>query len=198
VAPQRFDQAIAAIDRANAEDPNLIDVDGRLVPKELAHARMVTDWVRRLDPDADEAQLLAARAHHLRRWEVPRSSHPEGRAGYLRWRAERKRAHAEAVAEILGDVGYEPELIERVRGIVTKRGLGTDPAVQTHEDALCLVFLQTQLSDVAPALGRDKTVSVLAKTLVKMSARGRAAAEGLDLNDEGRGLLADAGAVAGG
>ena len=43
------------------------------------------------DPAATEAQVLAARAHHLRRWVVPRTSYPEGRAGYLRWRTDQKR-----------------------------------------------------------------------------------------------------------
>ena len=64
----RFARAVAAIDDANADDPNTITVDGVERPKELAHAEMMTDWVRRLDPDASNAQLLAARAHHLRRW----------------------------------------------------------------------------------------------------------------------------------
>ena len=49
-------------------------------PKEQAHAEMMSEWVARLDPDADEAQLLAARAHHLRRWAIPRAELPR-RAG---------------------------------------------------------------------------------------------------------------------
>ena len=77
----RFAAAIAAIDQANADDPNRLVVDGVARPKEQAHAEMMTAWVRRLDPDADEAQLLAARAHHLRRWTLPRTDYPDGRAG---------------------------------------------------------------------------------------------------------------------
>ena len=37
------------------------EVRGERRPKELAHAVLMTEWVQALDPDADEAQLLAAR-----------------------------------------------------------------------------------------------------------------------------------------
>ncbi len=185
----RFDRAIAAIDAANADDPNTLVIDGVVRPKEQAHAEMMTAWVRRLDPDADEAQLLAARAHHLRRWSLPRSDYPEGRSGYLRWRTQLKARHAEEVSAILAGCGYRPEVIERVQRIIRKQDLRTDPATQTHEDALCLVFLETQLADVGGQLGEDKTVDVLRKTLVKMSEQGRQEAAGLTLEPAPRLLL---------
>jgi hypothetical protein len=188
-APGRLDAAMAAIDAANADDPDTIVVDGQVRPKEQAHAEMVTDWVRRLDPDATDAQLLAARAHHLRRWSIPRSSYPDGRAGYLRWRTALKKQHAAEVAEILEREGYEPEVVERVQQIVRKDGLGHDAAVQTHEDALCLVFLQTQLLDLAADQGDDKTVDIVRKTTAKMSESGIAAAAALDLAPEAHALV---------
>lgn len=188
----RLDAAFAAIDAANAGDPNTIEIDGTAQPKELAHARLMTEWVRQLDPAATDAQLLAARAHHLRRWTVPRESYPEGRAGYLRWRTDQKRRHAEEVAVILEDVGYETEVIQRVQAIVRKEGLARDPAVQTHEDALCLVFLQTQLAETAAGLGHDKAVDVLRKTARKMSPRGLVEAAALPYDDASRRLLEEA------
>ena len=166
---ERFDRAIAEIDLANADDPVTLVVDGVERPKELAHAELMTETVLELDPAADELQLLAARAHHLRRWTVPRSSYPEGRAGYLRWRTGLKKQHAADVGEILDRCGYSGDEIERVQRIVRKEGLGTDAAVQTHEDALCLVFLRTQFGDLADQLGDDKIVEVVAKTMAKMS-----------------------------
>lgn len=188
----RFVAAIAAIDAANADDPNVLVVDGVARPKEQAHAEAMTAWVARLDPDADDAQLLAARAHHLRRWVVPRSDYPEGRAGYLRWRADQKRRHAAEVGEILRSCGYDEATVERVGAIVRKEGLGSDPAVQVHEDALCLVFLETQAEAVAADLGEDKAVAVLVKTLPKMSERGRAQALALDLPADVRALVEQA------
>jgi hypothetical protein len=182
MASSRLDEAIAAIDAANALDPNVLVVDGVDRPKEQAHAEMMTAWVRHLDPDADEAQLLAARAHHLRRWTVPRAEYPDGRAGYLRWRTALKAQHADEVGVILGGCGYEPEVVERVRRIIRKQDLRTDPAAQTHEDALCLTFLQTQFDDLAAKLGDDHTVEVLRKTLAKMSDQGRTEALALALS----------------
>ncbi len=186
---ERYRRAVAAIDAANAEDPNRITWRGEQHVKELLHAEMMTEWVLTLDPDADELQLIAARAHHLRRWLRPRSDYPEGRAGYLRWRAAAKRFHADEVAALLSEVGYTDDEIARVGAIVRKEGLGSDPAVQTHEDALCLVFLATQLDDVAGRLGEDETVSVLAKTIPKLSPRGLEAATQLPLDGWGRELL---------
>ncbi|MFP5256122.1 MAG: DUF4202 domain-containing protein [Acidimicrobiia bacterium] len=189
---ERFDAAIVAIDAANADDPISIEVRGARRPKELAHAELMTEWVRRLDPHADEVQLLAARAHHLRRWSLPRSSYPAGRAGYLRWRTALRKQHGAEVAAILEAVGYEPEVVERVQAIVEKRGLGSDPAVQVHEDALCLVFLETQLADTVDRLGEGKVVDVVRKTAAKMSPAGLARVADLPLRPQDRALIEQA------
>jgi hypothetical protein len=185
----RLAAALAAIDAANADDPNRIVVDGLERPKEQAHAELMTDWVRRLDPDCSEEQILAARAHHLRRWSVARDSYPEGRSGYLRWRTALKQQHADEVAAILRDVGYDDAAISRVQQIVRKQGLGRDPAVQVHEDALCLVFLETQFDELIERLGDDKTIDVLRKTAKKMSPAGLQAAQGLHYSPPAAALL---------
>jgi hypothetical protein len=186
---ERFERAIAAIDAANTGDPNTVVARGVLRPKEQAHAELMTEWVQWLDPDATEEQLLAARAHHLRRWSVPRDSYPEGRKGYLRWRRDLQRKEADEVAGILIDAGYDTTSAARVQSIIRKEQLATDPAVQVHEDALCLVFLETQAEDFATEYGEQRTVDVLAKTAKKMSAQGIAAASALDLPSGVRALL---------
>jgi hypothetical protein len=190
----RFRAAVAAIDAANADDPVTIVVDGQERPKELVHAEVVERWVRTLDPQADELQLLAARAHHLRRWVVPRSDYPEGRAGYLRWRTDHKKRQAAEVAELLARCGYDEAEQERVGAIVAKRGLGTDPQVQTHEDALCLAFLELQFDPVAEQLGDERTIDVLRKTMRKMSPAALDAAGTLHLSPHAAELLAAAAA----
>ena len=188
----RFAAAVAAIDAANAEDPVQLEVDGARRAKELVHADVVERWVRALDPEADELQLLAARAHHLRRWVVPRTDYPEGRAGYLRWRRDHKERQAAEAGAILAEHGYRPDEVERVGAIIAKRGLGTDPAVQVHEDALCLTFLELQADPVAAQLGAERTVEVLRKTLVKMSPAAIEAAGRLALSPDAAALLAAA------
>jgi hypothetical protein len=186
----RLAVALAAVDAANADDPHTIVVGGVARPKELTHAEMMTRWVRRLSPGCSDEQLIAARAHHLRRWAIPRDAYPRDRAGYLRWRTAQQRQHADDVASIMRDAGYADESVERVQAIVRKRGLGRDPEVQVHEDALCLVFLETQFDELAESLGDEaRMVEILRKTAAKMSPDGLAAARTLPLSAEGAALL---------
>jgi hypothetical protein len=187
--PARLAAASDAIDAANAADPNEITIAGQTGPKELLHGRRAADWVRRLDPRADDAQLLAARAHHFRRWTHPRGDFPDGRGGYLRWRTAAKKAHAAEVGELLRSVGYGEDTVDRVGAIIRKEALSSDPAVQTHEDALCLVFLESQFDELSDQLGDDHMVGVLVKTLGKMSPAGIDAASTIPLSDRGARLL---------
>jgi ketosteroid isomerase-like protein len=176
-----FDGAIAAIDAANADDPNRVTVREITGPKEVVHAVLVTEWVQRLQPNANDALLLAARAHHLRRWTVPRTTQPPGRAGYLRWRKGLYAKQATELGEILRETGCDDETITRAQQLVRKEGLGTDPDAQVLEDALCLVFLEAQLADVAARLEPDTLARVLVRTANKMSDVGRGAIAELPL-----------------
>ena len=185
----RRDDAIAAVDAANADDPNTIEVRGEVRPKEQAHAELMTEWLTRLDPDATDAQHLAARAHHLRRWSLPRSDYPEGRAGYLRWRTALKKQHAAEVATILERVGYDAATIDRTQRIIRKEGLGTDPQVQTHEDALCLVFLETQLAELVDDQGDERMIAIIQKTAAKMSPGALGLVADLPMRDSDRALI---------
>lgn len=188
----RFLAAIARFDDANAADPNREIVDGIAEPRELRYARRLTDWVLRLAPDASEPLRLAARCQHLRRWERPRESYPPDRAGYLRWRQELKQFHARLAGEILTSVDYGAETVARVRSLNLKENLGHDPEVQVLEDALCLVFLEYQLADLATRTEDEKVVNALRKSWAKMSPAGRAAAADVPLGERERMLLARA------
>ena len=100
-----------------------------------------------------------------------------------------KKQHAEEVGEIVRSEGYGQDVVELVQHIVRKDGLKSDPMVQTHEDALCLVFLETQLLELARDQGDDKSVDIIRKTVVKMSERGIEAALALDLPPEAVALI---------
>jgi hypothetical protein len=176
----RFEEALRRFDTANSADPHHELVDGVAHPRELLYARRLTDWVLRLRPDASEALRLAARCQHLRRWESPRDRYPLDRAGYLRWRAELKKFHAEQSGAILREVGYDEELVRRVQALNLKKDLGKDPDCQVLEDALCLVFLQYQFADLAAKTDDEKMINALKKSWAKMSDQARA--EALKLN----------------
>lgn len=188
--------AFAAIDAANAEDPNEIVVRGERRPKELAHAELVSEWIEKLAPAPSDALRLAARAHHIRRWTSPRSDYPEGRAGYHRWRRELQGFHADEVGRILADAGWGTDTVARVQVLVKKQGLGRDAEVQALEDALCLVFLELQFHDLAARLDEEKLLDVTRRTLAKMSPRAIELARGLPL-DAGDLALIERAAAAG-
>ena len=180
---ERLRKALAAIDAANAADPHTILVRGARRPKERAHAELVSAWIEKLAPNASEALQLAGRAHHLRRWAIPRADYPEGREGYLRWRRALHDFHAEQTSAILSEHGYDAATIRRVSDLLHKRGLARgDAEVQVLEDALCLVFLETQYREIAERLAEDKLLDVTAKTLRKMSERAKALALELPLD----------------
>ena len=187
-----FEKAISAIDAANAVDPTLVPTPDGPRPKELVHAELMTAWVRRLRPAASEALLLAARAQHIRRWESPRSSFPEGRTCYLRWRTQLYRFHADTAAALLREAGYGEDVAGRVGALIRKELLGRDPDAQAIEDALCLVFLELQLGDVAGKMDREKLITVLRKTWTKMSPDARGLALELALPEAERELVAAA------
>ena len=188
----RYQETIAAFDALNGQDPHTVEVDEQPMPKELHDALAMTRWVEALYPKASEAVHLAARCQHLCRWEVPRSSYPEGRVSYLKWRADLKKRHAEQSAELLLGRGYGSEMIDAVAAINLKRGLKSNPDVQQIEDALCLVFLEKQLEGYLVKWEDDKIIRILKKTWGKMSERAHEAALNLQMSDHARSLVEQA------
>ena len=186
------DHAFAVIDAANALDPNRLEWDGAPQPLALVQGQRATHWLLILDPAADAAPRLAARAHHVRRWTIPRQDYPAGRAGYLRWRRALRDIHRETVAELLAPLGVAPAVIAKVQGLVSKEGLGTDPAMQLVEDAVCLTFLETQFEGLADRLDHDRLVNAVRKTVLKMSPAAIELVAAVHLSPAARGALDDA------
>lgn len=185
-----LERALAAFDALNAEDP-VTDLDGAAArPRLLLQAERLARWVERLEPDASEALRLAAHCQHLERWKIPRSDYPEGRVGYLQWRTQLGRFHAQRAAEVLRELGYEGATISAVERILTKQNLRSNPDSQTMEDALCLVFLEFEFDAFLDKYPDEaKAVEILQKTWKKMSERGHAEALGLPLSERGKTLV---------
>lgn len=170
----RFHSAIAAFDAVHEADPN-----GRA----LLEAERLSACVSRLEPNASLALRLAARCQHIERWKVPRSDFPAGRVGYLQWRTQLARFHADRAADILTRVGFDQETVQAVRRINLKQNLRSSADTQTMEDALCLVFLEHEFDDFLEKYpDEDKAVDILQKTWRKMSERGQRAALSLPLS----------------
>jgi hypothetical protein len=178
----RLETAFARFDAANREDPNQEIVDGVAQPKEWVYGRRMSLWLDRLVPDASEPLRLAVRGQHLRRWTIPRDRYPMDGAGYKRWRATLSRFHADEAGAILREVGYGDDEIARVKALIRKERLETDPDAQALEDAACLVFLESGFADFARKHPREKVIDILRKTWVKMSPRAQAEALKLPLS----------------
>jgi len=185
----RFETAISRFDELNSKDPNKIIVNGDWMPKELHDAIAMSRWIDTLYPNASEAVRLAARCQHICRWEKPRSNYPEGRSAYLQWRNDLKKFHADLSEKILKALGYDNATIETVRTLNLKNGLHKNPEVQSIEDALCLVFLETQLESYISKWPEDKTVEILRKTWAKMSQTARDAALKLEFSQKAAKLI---------
>ena len=185
----KFNEAIQAFDEANRQDPNMEWVDGKPCPKEWWYAQEVTRWVRKLKPDASEALLLAARCQHIERWKIPRESYPMDRLGYLSWRKALAKFHASRAGEILKRLGSSENIIQRVQELNLKQDIRRDPETQTLEDALCLVFLESQFREFSRKAGGDKTLGIIRKTWKKMSPQAHEVALQLDLDGASRTLI---------
>ena len=123
---------------------------------------------------------------------MPRASYPEGRAGYLRWRRDQKDRHAVEVVPLLAGAGYGEAVINRVQILLRRVRLDPATGTQAIEDAACLAFLETQVSDVAARLERDQMVDVLRRTARKMSPAALALVGEIPLDADALSLLADA------
>ena len=185
---ERFQAAIRRFDGENALDPN--QDGGR--PRELVYAERLTDWVRRLQPNASEALLLAARCQHICRWQSPREKYPMSRPGYLKWRADLKIFHARKSGEILRETGYDEDTIRRVQELNLKKNFPADPEVRVLEDALCLVFLETQFAETTAKTGDEKMVEILRKSWNKMTPQAREIALTLPMAPACRALVEQA------
>ena len=178
----RYDDAVARIDAAHAEDPGVETVDGIARPGELVYARRMSRMLERFAPGASEAVRLAVRCQHIRRWEVPRASYPATPAGYKEWRARLLVLQAEVASGILREAGYDEATIERVARLVRKEGIKRDADAQLLEDVAALVFMEHHLAGFArqhAQYDEAKLLDILGKTLRKMSPAGRRAAADL-------------------
>ncbi|WP_137109307.1 DUF4202 domain-containing protein [Rhodobacter sp. SY28-1] len=161
----RLQTALAQIDAANSADPK---------GEALSYGQRMTAELNRLFPQASDVLQIAARGQHVERWLLPRSDYPDGKAGYLEWRREQGRRHAERVAGIMEAAGYPQAVCVRVGVLLRKEGIKRDPEVQALEDVICFVFLRWYFADFAAKHEETQVLEIVEKTARKMSEAGRA------------------------
>lgn len=188
---------MAAMDRVSDEDERRVRVGDRELGAALLYAERMSARLATLAPEASVALRLAVRAQHLGRFRLPRQSYPEGRVGYLAWRAEQAKRHAELAGQIVRDAGLDEAVAARVAHLVQKKQRTTDAESQLLEDCACLVFLEHEMDafvwpEGGPARPAEEVVPILQKTWRKMSPRAQTVALGLTLTPRCRALVEQA------
>lgn len=187
--PTRFETAIALIDKKNSEDVNTYQVSGLDYPKELLYSQRMTRKLLQFNPNASKALQIAARAQHICRWKIARDEYPMDRVGYLKWRETLKKMHAQLTAEILEQVGFDNQFIDRVSFLINKKLIKKNEETQILEDTICLVFLDYYFEEFAAKHSEEKIIDILKKTWVKMSDKGHEAALKLPFSDKSLALV---------
>lgn len=191
-ASEKLSSAFRLFDAANSNDPNTEIFEGKAYPKEVLYAKRMTDTLMEFAPDASEALQLTARCQHICRWEIPRARYEMNRPGYLKWRQELKKFHADKASDILEHVGYDKDVIAQVRFLLLKKQLKKSEATQSLEDVICLVFLRYYFEPFAKKHDDAKVVDILQKTWRKMSEKGQKAALQLPLSAASLALVSKA------
>ncbi|MEJ2376550.1 MAG: DUF4202 domain-containing protein [Pseudolabrys sp.] len=172
-----YDKTIALIGAANSEDPNLVtDETGKSWPKESLYSHRMSDMLQRFSPASDNVCKIAIHAQHIQRWKSPRSDYPMDRPGYLKWRTDLYRFHANTMGELMAQAGYEEADIERAKRMVRKKGIKTNPDTQLLEDIANLVFIEHYMQEFAgkhPEYSEEKWIEIIQKTWKKMSEKGQ-------------------------
>lgn len=167
---EKLNQVLQAIDRANAADPK----QDHGQPEALLYGTRMTEELSRLFPDASEPLQIAARGQHIERWKLKRDAYPEGRIGYLTWRKEQGRHHAEVVTGLMKTAGYPETDIETAGHMLRKEGLKRDAGVQALEDVICFIFIKWYFTPFAAKHSPEKILDIVEKTARKMSDASRA------------------------
>ena len=190
--PSRFETAIALIDKKNAEDVNTYKVVDIEYPKELLYSQRMTRKLLQFEPNASKALQIAARAQHICRWKIQRNEYPMDKVGYFKWRETLKKMHAAMAGEILEQVGFDDQFVDRVQKIILKKLIKKNEESQALEDTICLVFLDYYFEEFAAKHTDEKVIDILKKTWVKMSDKGHSAALTLTFSDKSLALVKQA------
>jgi len=188
----KFELAIKRFDEYNHQDPKIVADQHGEIPFNLLYGRRMSEKLDDFYPAASEHLKLATRCQHIGRWEIPRMDYPKDRTGYLKWRSQLKLHHAKIASGILQEVGYDDETIVKVKDLLMKKQLKQNPETQILEDVICLVFLEYYFDDFSEEHNEEKLVTILKKTIDKMSQSGVEEALKLPLSEKANSLIAQA------
>lgn len=185
----KLENTLKDIDLLHSQDPTKVLVNGEEKAAELIYAENMTSFLPKVADNPCAELQIAVRSQHLCRWEIPRSDYPMDRPGYLKWRTELSKLHADKACEVMAKNGYSEESIEKARKIIRKQNLKGNPDAQAMEDCACLVFIEHDFLNFAAKYEEPKIIDIVQKTWNKMSERAHQEALELDLPEEALDLV---------
>ena len=188
----RFKKAIQLFDEANSNDPHTETFEGKEYPKELLYAMRMTQKLNEFEPNAPIEVQLAVRCQHICRWEISRDSYEMNRNGYLSWRRDLAKFHANKASGILKKVGYNDTMIDKVTFLLQKKQLKRNEGTQLLENVICLVFLENYFENFSEKYSEEKLIDIVQKTWTKMSSKGHDYAMRLNYSDKSKYLISKA------
>lgn len=188
----RFKKAIQLFDEANSNDPHTETFEGKEYPKELLYAMRMTQKLNEFEPNAPIEVQLAVRCQHICRWEISRDSYEMNRSGYLSWRRDLAKFHANKASGILKKVGYNDTMIDKVTFLLQKKQLKRNEGTQLLENVICLVFLENYFENFSEKYSEEKLIDIVQKTWTKMSSKGHDYAMRLNYSDKSKYLISKA------
>lgn len=96
------------------------------------------------------------------------------RIGYLKWRKDLYKFHAQTAVDLLIQAGYGEEATDRVMQSVSKKNISNNPDTKLLEDVAGLVFIEHYMQafvDKHPEYDEEKWLDIIRKTWKKMTDR---------------------------
>lgn len=178
-----LEKIIQEIDMVNNSDPRKINLDDEEVGYELFYAILMTKWVTHFSSDPSISLLIACRGIHFKRWLHPRSSYPQGLAGYYQWKKELQVFHQDEILKLLAAYELDESVLQKISSLILKKELGQCDETQIIEDAVSLIFIEYQLLPLLEKSGEEKVINAIQKTWGKMSEAGHEKALALKLDE---------------
>ncbi len=157
------------------------------VVTDLAHARSTVKWLLRLEPNADEAQQIAALAHDIERGFRDSDEQPGLKEGYGNYK-EYKRIHSEKSARIISDLlerfDFNKIFVKKVNHLVLNHEFGGDPKTDILMDADSLSFFEKNLELYFEKYGEEATRKKIIFMYERMSESAKKLVSGMSCKNQ--------------
>ena len=128
----------------------------------IKHLERTVYWVKKLKPDADEALLIAALSHDIgtaQEWKKIRKELQQTKFTDKKLIERHQKECARIIEEFLRKQGANPEIIDRVKMLVSKHEEGGNADQNLLKDADSISFFENNVPiflNLAKKIGREK------------------------------------------